>query len=103
MVQIWLGKTVECLRNIVFSYEATFRLDTTRNKVIVYRRKGEKNLKDNIVSTKDHYGPKIDMWCCFSYYGVGCIYFTKENFNAGVYKQILANKLYQSIQRMNGI
>ena len=62
MVQIWLGKTVECLRNIVFSYEATFRLDTTRNKVIVYRRKGEENHKDNIVATKKHNGP-INAWC----------------------------------------
>ena len=62
MDQIWLRTPVEWWRNIVFSDEATFRLDTTRNKVIVYRRKGEENHKDNIVATKKHNGP-INAWC----------------------------------------
>ena len=52
MDQIWLRTPVEWWRNIVFSDEATFRLDTTRNKVIVYGRKGDENHKDNIVEQK---------------------------------------------------
>ena len=98
--KFYLGLTEDYWRKVVFSDEATFRLGHTKKKVLIYCKKGEQNLEKNIVPTVKFAKAKLNVWCCFSYNGVGSICFETRNIDSGVYKNILATHLPRSLMRM---
>lgn len=87
-------------RKVVFSDESKFQIHPNRKKR-VWRRKGirEALKRKNIIPTKK-YSPKINVWGCFSYHGVGSLVEIEGNMDGMLFSSILHDHLEFSIHSM---
>ena len=98
--QDWIGLTENEVKSIVFSDESKFNLLYSDGKTSVWREPGSRFEKCNITETKKFGGGSVMVWACFSYYGVGKIYFIDGIMDAPKYVSILSSCLPPSLESM---
>jgi transposase len=98
--QDWIGLTENEVKSIVFSDESKFNLLYSDGKASVWREPGSRFEKRHITETKKFGGGSVMVWACFSYYGVGKIYFIDGIMDAPRYVSILSSSLPPSLESM---
>lgn len=75
--------------NILFTDETKINLFRSDGKLHVRRRVNEKFRPRNTVGTVKHGERNIKLWGCFSYNGVGPMFWIKQNMTKEIYLKIL--------------
>lgn len=76
-------------RNVLYSDETKINLFGSDGRMYVRRSKNEELNPRNTTKTVKHGGGNIKIWGCFSYAGVGPIFWIKPNMNKELYLEIL--------------
>jgi hypothetical protein len=93
--------TVDDWRKIIFSDESPFTIYRQCGKVYVRRRTNERYLPQCLTSTVKHGGGKIQVWGCFSYYGVGPIKRIEGIMNGPKYRGILKTHMAPYLRKLS--
>ena len=90
--------TVRQWKNVLFSDESPFTLRYQQKRRI--RRKRGQRLKTKYLTAKFKHDKKINIWSCFSYYGVGNFYHIKGIMTAKKYHYILQYHMIPSFEKL---
>lgn len=85
-------------RTVIFSDESKFNLFGSDGIQYVRRKVGER-LSGKCLKLTVKHPPGQMIWGCFSYHGIGELAFIKGTVNAEIYKQILKDHLFPSIEK----
>jgi len=81
-------------RNILWSDESKVNMCGSDGKTFVRRPALMEYKPKYTKKSMKHGGGNIKVWACFSWYGVGPIFWIKENMNAKMYIDILENVMF---------
>lgn len=91
------GWSLQQWRTVIFSDESKFNLFGSDGIQYVRRKSGERLSDQCLKKTVKHPAGQM-IWGCFSYHGIGEMAFIKGTVNAEVYKKILKDHLFPSIE-----
>lgn len=85
------GEGIKKWRNILWSDESKINMFGSDGRSFVRRPPGKEFDARYAVKTIKHGGGNIKVWGCFSWYGVGPIYWIKDTMTKEIYLEILKN------------
>ncbi|CAK9818393.1 Transposable element Tc1 transposase [Anthophora quadrimaculata] len=98
--KIYINKTMEFWKTVIFSDESKFNLFGSDGKRFVWRKPNTELNQKNVIPTVKHGGGHVMVWGCMSYHGVGNLVFIDGNMNADDYINVLRNNLLSSATKM---
>lgn len=98
--RIHLQKPLGFWNRVVWSDESKFNLFGSDGKIMVWRTPKEEWDPECMVPTVKHGGGSVMVWGCFSSLGVGNLVFINGNMTGLMYRGILENNLFASVNKM---
>lgn len=96
----WIKMPVSDVKRIIFSDETKINQHYNDGKCKVWREPGKGLKKENILQPVKFGGISVMIWGCFSYSGIGKIYFIDGIMDAVEYTNILSSCLCESAEKM---
>ena len=87
-------------KHVLCSDESKYNLFGSDGKVIVWRRPKEEFHPKCTVPTVKHGSGSVNIWGCFAWNDVGNLLFIEGNMTGEMYKDILAENLFQSSKKL---
>ncbi|CAF2133106.1 unnamed protein product [Rotaria magnacalcarata] len=87
-------------KQVLWSDESKYNLFGSDGKVMVWRTSKEEFNPKCTVPTVKHGGGNVKVWGCFAWNGVGNLFFIDDNMTGEMYKDILAENLFQSSKKL---
>ena len=97
----FLSKPASYWNNVIWSDESKIELFNHSHQRQVWRKKGEEFKPNNTIPTVKFGGGNIMVWGCFSSSGTGKIHIIKERMNSAIYREILEENLFESVEMLN--
>ena len=85
---------------MLFSDESTFEIMSSKQRIFVRRRPGEKFSDQCVHPTVKHGGKNVMVWGCISGYGVGKLHMCQGHVNAQQYLSILQGPMLESARNL---
>ena len=99
-VKTYRDKEMSFWKHVLWSDESKYSLFGSDGKVIVWRTPKEEFDPKCTVPTVKHGGGSVNVWGCFAWNGVGNLVFIEGNMTGEMYKDILAQNLFQSSKKL---
>jgi transposase len=90
----------EFWKKVIFSDETEVSLYPQKKKFVI-RKKGTELAPSHILPAVKH-SPKIMIWGCFGYKGVGALFFCEQRLNSEEYINVLNTALLPSVDKLCG-
>ncbi|CAM4900557.1 unnamed protein product [Rotaria socialis] len=99
-VKMYRDESMVFWKQVLWSDESKYNLFGSDGKVMVWRTPTEEFNPRCTVPTVKHGGGNVKVWGCFAWNGVGNLIFVDGNMTGEMYKEILAENLFQSSKKL---